>query len=127
MMVDLGARFHAASDEGGEFCPETFTNFLRLLLAEGCIFVSPRGMIGGIACPSPWAKDFTIALEAFWWAEDGQGRALAGAYEAWARSKGAHGSTGSTRMAFIEATEPKKVEKILRYRGYKPLETIMVK
>lgn len=123
MMVGLGAKFHAASDDGGEFCPGTFTEFLRLLLAEGCIFVSERGMIGGLAWPSPWAKDYLIAMEAFWWAEDGQGRALADAYEAWAKSVGA----GSTRMGYIEATQPERVKKILLKRGYKPLETIMVK
>lgn len=123
MMVELGAKFHAASDDGGEFCPETFTGFLELLLTEGCIFVSERGMIGGYAWPSPWAKDFLIAMEAFWWAEDGQGRALADAYEAWAKEAGA----GSTRMGFIEATQPDRVERILRERGYKTLETIMVK
>ena len=123
MMVGLGAKFHAASDDGGEFCAKTFTEFLRLLLAEGCIFVSERGMIGGLAWPSPWAKDYLIAMEAFWWAEDGQGRALADAYEAWAKSVGA----GSTRMGYIEATQPDRVEKILIKRGYRTLETIMVK
>ncbi len=123
MMCDLGAKFHAASDDGGVYDPETFTRFLNLLLAEGCIFVSERGMIGGYAWPSPWAKDFLIAMEAFWWAEDGQGRALADAYEAWAGSVGA----GSTRMGYIEATQPERVASILRKRGYRPLETIMVK
>ena len=127
MMVELGAKFHAASDDGGEFCPQTFTGFLNLLLDEGCIFVSERGMIGGYAWPSPWAKDFLIAMETFWWAEDGQGRALADAYEAWAHVKGAYGPTGSTRMGYIEATQPERVAKILRQRGYKTLETIMVK
>ena len=122
-MVELGAKFHAVSDDGGEFCAATFTGFLKLLLAEGCIFVSERGMIGGYAWPSPWAKDFLIAMEAFWWAEDGQGRALADAYEAWAEAVGA----GSTRMGYIEATQPDRVEKILIKRGYRTLETIMVK
>ncbi len=123
MMVELGRKFHAASDDGGVFDPETFTRFLDLLLNEGCIFVSKRGMIGGYAWHSPWAKDFLIAMEAFWWAEDGQGRALADAYEAWAKEQGA----GSTRMGFIEATQPERVERILRKRGYETLETIMVK
>ncbi len=123
MMVELGARFHAASDEGGEFCPRVFTDFLRLLLSDGCIFVSERGMIGGLVSPSPWAKDHLIAMEAFWWAEDGRGMSLVRAYEAWAKSVGA----GSICMGFIEATEPKRVEKILRECGYRLLETIMVK
>lgn len=127
MLVYLGAKFHAASDEGGEFCPETFTGFLNLLLKDGCIFVSKRGMIGGFAWPSPWSKNYLIAMEAFWWAEDGQGMALADAYEAWATARGAYGPTGSIRMGFIEATQPDRVEKILRRRGYAPLETIMVK
>ena len=121
--VGRGATVHAASDVGGECCPQAFTGFLDLLLDEVCICVSERGMIGGYAWPSPWAKDFLIAMEAFWWAEDGQGRALADAYEAWAASVGA----GSTRMGYIEATQPERVAKILRQRGYKPLETIMVK
>ncbi len=127
MMVELGAKFHAASDDGGEFCPTAFTGFLTLLFNEGCLFVSDRGMIGGYSWPSPWARNYVIAMEAFWWSEDGQGRALADAFEAWARSKGAYGSTGSTRMAFIEATQPERVEKILRKRGYRTLETMMVK
>ena len=127
MMCELGAKFHAASDDGGVFCPETFTRFLTLLLDEGCIFVSERGMIGGFAWPAPWAKDYLIAMEAFWWAEDGQGKALADAYEAWAAARGAFGAGGSTRMGYIEATQPERVEKILRKRGYVTLETIMVK
>jgi len=123
LLVELGEKFHALSDEGGEFCPATFAKFLSYLMQEGCVFVSKRGMLGGLAWPSPWSKDYLIAMESFWWAEDGQGRALANAFEAWAEAKGAK----SLRMGFLYALAPEKVERMLKMRGYQPLETIMVK
>lgn len=123
LLVEMGAAFHAASGEAGEFCPDTVIRFLRYLMREGCLFVSERGMIGGFAWPSPWSRDHRIAMEAFWWAEDRNGSALMQAFEDWAASIGAQ----DIRMGYLHKLAPEKVERKLRSRGYEPLETIMVK
>ena len=90
-------------------------------MAEGCLFVSERGMIGGFAWPCPWS-DYTIAMEAFWWAEDGHGAALRRAFETWAETRGAE-----PRMGLLHALRGAAVRRVLEADGYEPLETIMVK
>jgi len=125
MLLELAEKFHAKARVAGEYCPESTAKFLIGMIGSdhACVFVSERGMIGGLAWPSQWSKDYLQAIESFWWAEDGHGRELADAFEAWAKAKGAK----STQMCFLHSLMPEKVEKMLRMRGYKPLETNMVK
>lgn len=124
LILDMGRAFHAASGQEGEFCPDTFGDFCRLLIAEdaGCLFVSRRGMIGGLVWPSPWSRGVMLSLESFWWAEDGAGTALRRAFEAWAAGHGA-----APRMGFLHALRGAAVARALSADGYEPLETIMVK
>lgn len=119
----MGAAFHKAANEAGEYCPDMAIKLFRKLMREGCLFVSGRGMIGGYSWPSLWSRDHLIVMEAFWWAQDGSGAALMDAFEDWAMSLG----TKDIRMAYLHRLEPEKVERKLRNRGYVPLETVMVK
>lgn len=124
LILDLGARFHAAAGEQGTFCPDTFGDFCRTLMEEerGALFVSDRGMIGGLVWPSPWSRGVMVSLESFWWAEDGAGTALRRAFETFAGQWGA-----KPRMGFLHALRGAAVARVLRADGYQPLETIMVK
>lgn len=123
LILDMGAKFHAAAKPGGVFCAETFGEFCRHLIREdhGCLFVSERGMIGGFAWPLPFSANHLIAMDAFWWAEDGRGMALLRALEDWAEARGAE-----LRIGFV-GLRPGSVERALNRRGYRRLEVIMVK
>lgn len=122
-IVQMGARFHKAAKLDGAFMPQTFWSFCEYLLNEDCgvIFVSPAGMIGGHKSPLPWCCNFIVAREAFWWSEDGQGRALMAKFEEWASD------ADQIRMALLGSLRPAAVARVLSQAGYEAAEIEMVK
>lgn len=121
LILELGAALHAAIRLPGTYDRASFEGFVLPLLYRGGVFVSRRGMIGGIVWPSMWNNEYLIATEGFWWAEDGHGLALVRAFEAWARSEGASEVQVGTHQAYRR----KAVSRLLR--GYTPREDIRVK
>ena len=123
-IVTLGKRFHESANPGGVFCPGVFWDFcLRLIVLDtGNIFLSRDGMLGALIAPLPWDNTYKVAREAFWWSEDGHGRALVGEYEEWARPISDEG-----RMGFLENMKPLAVMRLLSRMGYEIKETEMVK
>ncbi len=123
-LIDMGERFHRAALLGGVFCPGVFAQFCSHLMREdeGCVFVSPIGMIGGHISPGFWDATYKIANEAFWWAEDGHGLALVKAYEEWAQPR-----ADEVRMAFLIHMRPVATGKVLSRLGYEGTEMGMVK
>lgn len=122
-IVTLGRRFHEAAKLPGAFMPAVFWGFCEYLLSEenGIIFVSPKGMIGGLKSPVMWNCTYHIARESFWWAEDGLGQELLDAYEEWADD------ADQIRMSLMSSLRPDAVARILSGRGYVAEEIDMVK
>jgi len=84
--VEMGARFFRDSGQSGGFVADHFADTLASLIEQdrAALIVSDRGMIGGVLVPSFCNRDWLIAVELFWWAEDGQGLRLLRAFEDWA-------------------------------------------
>lgn len=115
IMVEWGARFHAAGGLKMPYSPEKVADLLDGLIAGGGVFISSTGMIGG-ALVSPYCTDdWKMAVELFWWA-DGGGMALLRAFEDWARSNGAD----EIRMTSLGVLE--RATQILARKGYTVIE-----
>ena len=119
----LGKRFHETAELGGVFCDGVFWQFCEYLIREdtGVIFMSDKGMIGGLKCPAFWDSTYHIARECFWWSEDGQGRALKAAYEEWADD------ADEVRMGFLYGKNMRPHVVARMFPGYVAAETEMVK
>lgn len=115
-VVKMGRKFAAASGLPVPFNDCDFERTALALLEAGAIFVSDAGMIGGIIAPAYINSEWLIAVELFWWAEDGQGRSLLSEFENWARANGAS-EIRMTTLCDIEGPE-----RILARRGYAPCE-----
>lgn len=111
----MGRRFHSATGHPSEFSAQAFEAALDQIEAQGGLFTSERGMIGGLIAPMWCAPDWTAAVELFWWAEDGQGLRLLRRFEQWARDMGAR-EIRMTTLAAMPAAER-------ALRGYERTET----
>ena len=93
-----------------------------MILADtGVILLSDRGMIGGSLAPAYTAPDWLMAVEMFWFAEDGQGLRLLRGFEQWA----ADGGASEVRMTTLAGLS--QADAILTRRGYAALETSYTK
>jgi len=119
-IIELAARRHAASGAPGVFDAGVLARSLRqhVLPGGGC-FVSDRGVIAGMLAPLWYDEAYRVAFEWFWWAEDGRGRDLLAAFEAWAVALGAD----EIRMSAVDAHRGGAVSRVLVGRGYQPFET----
>lgn len=118
-LLEMGRKFHAASGHPAPYDPQAASAMLDQIEAQGGLFTSPRGMIGGIIAPLWMSPQWTAAVELFWWAEDGQGLRLLRRFEAWAKEMGAR----EVRMTTLSALP--NSEKALR--GYTRAETSWTK
>lgn len=115
LVAELGHRFiHAA-----HMPPATIEEcrvFVAALIAHDSagVFVSPKGVIAGLLAPLYYKPEHIQAVELFWWAEDGKGFLLLGAFEAWAKERGADDINMSTLAHYT----PAGVESKLLRRGY---------
>ena len=114
-LIDMGRKFHAATGHPSAFSADAFETMLDQIEAQGGLFTSARGMIGGVIAPMWCAPDWKAAVELFWWAEDGQGLRLLRRFEQWARDMGAQEIRMTTLAAMPDA------ERALR--GYQRTET----
>lgn len=117
-LVDMARKFHDASNQFAPFSEAASTGLAQNLMAspDGVIFITDAGMIGGMLGPAYCAEGWNFAVELFWWAEDRNGLRLLKAFEDWAKSKNAN----EVRMTTL--TNLGAADKILRKRGYQPLE-----
>lgn len=114
-LVDMGRKFHAASQMPMGFDPQAVEAFLGQLIPQGGVFIGPRGAIGGALAPAYCDPAWVMAVELFWWAEGG-GMGLLRAFEAWAVESGAR----EVRMTSLAALE--RADRLLRLVGYSPVE-----
>lgn len=111
LIVDLGARFHAAAGERGTFDPVVFAETVRNILSGGAWFVSRRGMIGGLLARSAFDRRI-IAHECFWYAEDGRGMDLLRAWLKWAEN-----NADEVRMDYLPRMQGERVGPVLERLG----------
>lgn len=118
-MVEMGREFYRVAWRDKAYDPDATAAGLAVMIEQGGVFVSERGMIGGLLSPVWCAPSRMIAVELFWWSRDGQGEALLDAFEAWAREAGAE----EVRMSNVCGLRGEAVAKKLTARGYAPCET----
>ena len=117
-IVELGAEFHAYSPyREFAFDREASAAFIGRLIEHGAVFLSDRGVIGGVLNPLYFNPSILMAAELFWWAHKG-GTALREAFEQWARDEGAMGVQFSGLADEREAT----IRKVFARAGYAPTE-----
>ena len=113
-LVEMGARFHKAAGLTSEFVPEDWEAHLRGFLPCQFFKRSEAGMLGGVMAPTPFNAGHIMAIEMFWWSEDGSGMALLRSFEEWAQD--ADETILSTMATLVRA------EKLLARRGYQVCE-----
>jgi len=136
-IVDMGAKFHAASPihQNIPFDFESFYCFCETSLTSPDIgfWVAEHesalvGMTAAIVYPAYFNAHRHIAQELFWWVEEaargaGAGRALIEAIEAWAKDTGAD----AVFMLALADKNEEKMHNLYAQRGYRPLERTFIK
>lgn len=117
-LLQMGKKFHRMAALPCRYDELAFANTLRGLMAgqDTTVLRSERGMIGGAMVPAFIDPDWKIAIELFFWSEDGHGMRLMRAFEKWATDMGA----SEIRMS-AESSLP-RAAKIYALRGYKKTE-----
>jgi len=126
-IVEMGRKFYESCGFPSilTFDPEILTGVLHNLIVNdnACILVDDklRGMIAGVVYPYYFTGQMS-GNEMFWWVEPehrkGLGKKLLDKLEEWAEAKGAVSFT----MISLDASNPEKMDKIYRKRGYEPRE-----
>lgn len=116
LVAELGHKFINASDAPPATLDECRT-FVAALIPhpQGGVFVSERGVIAGTVGPLYYRPDFLQAIELFWWAEDGHGKALLNAFEHWAIETM---NVNEIYMSTLEGFTPPAIDVLLLRRGY---------
>lgn len=123
LILEMGRAFHRYSPYGDlAFDEPGVTAVVAKVLETGAIFVSERGMIGGVLLPLWFSPARRTAVEMFWWAEDGQGQALRGAFEGWAAENGA-----LVQLSVLTNEHADRLDAHLVRHGYRRGETSYVK
>jgi len=114
-IVEMGRRNYEARPNRGDYDPQAAGDFVNTMLASphAAVFLSDAGMIGGMLCPYWAAPNDVQAVELFWFASDGSGRALLMAFEEWAQDQGAD-----------EVRITSRPTRALERMGYEPVDTV---
>lgn len=112
--VGMLRRFFLKTGRRGEYRIDAVERMVRLLMEQGILLVSDKGVIGGLLCPL-WPTGEIVAQEFFWWGD----AVLLGAFETRAREMGAT----AIQMTALEG----RVARHYARRGYRQLETVWLK
>lgn len=102
--------------------PDILETWMGGLIDQGAVFLSSRGIIGGLVSPIYFNPAYRVAVELFWWAPEG-GKALREAFEAWAVEQG----VDAIQFSGQRNERSETIEKLFRRAGYEPVETGFVK
>ena len=119
-LMAMLAHLQASSGSLGKFDEDTAKHAVTKLMEadESVIFRSERGLIAGFTM-TPWkTHNWLMAVEMWWWAEDGQWMPLLRKFEEWAIERGA----GEVRMASTIDPVAARLAKVFRRAGYEPRE-----
>jgi len=118
-IVAMGRMHHEQAGNPGMFDEDATADYLRTMInGSGAVFLSDGGQIGGVLAPMWCAPSHVMAVELFWFATDGRGKALLAAFEEWAEFAGASQIVLST---VLRHDGQRVGEKLIRY-GYAPQE-----
>ncbi len=119
-IMALLAHLQMASGALGKF-DEDAVRAAAIKMMEGentVLFRSERGLIAGFTMPAWDAPDWLMAVEMWWWAEDGKWMALLRRLEEWAGAQGAD----EIRMAQTIAPHASRWNKVFQRAGYEARE-----
>ena len=127
-LLEMGARFFAASGYGGitSFDRGTFRSTLNSLMRDGVLLVAAKhfgivGMAGAVVYPFYFNAGHTTAQEMFWWVDEehrGIGSKLFDAMVQAVKDRGAK----SLSMIALDALQPEKVGAFYERKGFRPSE-----
>ena len=119
-IIEMGAQHHAEAGNPGAFDREAAANYVGAFLRNGTgvVFLSERGQIGGLLAPMYCAPSYLMAVELFWFAQDGMGGKLLRAFEEWAAENGAD----CVVMSSVVQHDGDRVASILARKGYEARE-----
>ena len=114
------AHLQMASGALGKF-DEDAARTAAVAMMEGettVMFRSRRGLIAGFTMTAWDAPDWLMAVEMWWWAEDGHWIPLLRAFERWAREMGAN----EIRISATSGPGNDQIRRIFQRAGFKPSE-----
>lgn len=124
-IVQMGARFHYRARAAIPYCRDSVAAALRHMIEspDAVVFIDGQAAAGAALHPAWFNHAHRTGMELFWWAENGAGRGLFDAMEAWAFENGAD----SFGMIALDSLRPETVGAIYRRRGYAPMEHSFLK
>lgn len=115
-ILDFAKAFHGYSPWSRYPMDEEATaNYARSFLANGVIFISEAGMLGGLVHRVPFCPDVIVGCEMFWW---GDGK-LKRDFEAWCVE---HGAT-AIQFSALADDRAETMGRLFRRDGYRATET----
>ena len=90
-IMPMARRFHDAGKPNWPWREDDVRATIEGLIASptGYVAANENGFFLGTMSPNPFARDWMIAAELFWWSEDGNGLKLALGFRKWAKRNGA--------------------------------------
>jgi hypothetical protein len=88
-IVFLGRRFHLATSPEWPWNADHFRETISGLIDAGYVSFTPWGFMAGAMVSHPLSRDWKVAAEYLWWAEDGSGPKHFRGFRKWAIDQGA--------------------------------------
>ena len=116
-LLKMGRAFHLAAQPEWPWSAEGFADTLDEFIEVGFVAITGGGFIAGMLAPMPLNPEWLVAHEILWFAEDGSGARLQGAFRDWAKDQQADEIKWSCRSSN---------ERVQRFysRFAKPCETV---
>jgi hypothetical protein len=89
-IMEMGRKFHAAHQPPWPWDDASTADVVAHIINGGFAAVTDSGFILGVLAANPISRDWIVAKEFIWWAEDRSGLALLAAFRAWAKEQGAN-------------------------------------
>lgn len=115
-ILEFARAFHGYSPWSRFPLDESATEtYARNIMADGVIFISETGFIGGVLMPIPFAPQVVLAVELFWWGDG----ALKAEFEEWAKAQGAT----AVQFSALADDRSEAMARLFARNGYRPAET----
>lgn len=88
-IVEMAKRFHVATNQPWPLSEGDMADVVHGIIDSGFAVVSDGGFFLGLIMRSPLSRDWIVAKEFLWWAEDGSGMKMFNAFRRWAKDNGA--------------------------------------
>lgn len=113
-MVALGARMHEKTGFDVEYEPNAAAQLMEKATEAGAVFVTRKGMIGGLETPLMYGTKPAFCTVCFWYSEDGMAWRLLDAFREWAR------------LPVAVSTFDPRMKRVLERKGAELKEGVMV-